>query len=74
MRQYTWVMVNKNRVTATHLDRNDVSKQLSSQIIDCSITPIGFTDHNLVSLIVPLCPLLGILILDCILGSNPCIS
>lgn len=50
VRQYTWVKVNNNRITAARLDRMYVSKQLSSQIIDCSITLVGFTDHNLVSI------------------------
>lgn len=46
-RQYKWVKVSINKVSAAHLDRNYVSKQLSSQII-----PMGFTDHNLVLIII----------------------
>ncbi len=52
MRQYTWLKVNNNRVMATRLDRMYVSRQLSNQIIDCSIIPMGFTDHNLVSVVI----------------------
>lgn len=52
VKQYTWIKVNNNRVTAARLDRIYVSKQLSSQIIDCSIKPMGVTDHTLVSIVI----------------------
>lgn len=50
VRQYTWVKVADNKVSAARLDQIYVSDDFSNRIIDCSIFPVGFTDHHLVSL------------------------
>lgn len=49
-RQYTWIKMMDNRVSAARLDRIYVSNHFSSRIIDCLIIPVGFTDRHLVSL------------------------
>ena len=48
-RQYTWVRVSNNRVSAARLDRIYISKNLSSRLVQSGISPVGFTDHHLVS-------------------------
>ena len=48
-RQYTWVRVRNNRVSAARLDRIYISKSLSSRLIKSHINPVGFTDHHYVS-------------------------
>lgn len=50
VRQYTWVKVVDDRVSAARLDRIYVSNDFSCRIVDCFIIPVGFTDHHLVSL------------------------
>lgn len=52
VRQYTWIKMTDNRVSAARLDRIYMSNHLSSRSIDCFITPVGYTDHHLVSLII----------------------
>lgn len=54
VRQYTWVKVNSGRVSAARLDRIYVSTFLSSQITECSIIPMSFTDHKLVLTVIRL--------------------
>lgn len=49
-RQYTWVRVDYNRVSAARLDRLYISQNLSSRLIYSSITPVDFTDHHLVTI------------------------
>ncbi|KAK2904012.1 hypothetical protein Q8A73_010669 [Channa argus] len=48
-RQYTWVRGNSNRVGAARLDRIYISQSLSSRLFSSTISPVGFTDHHLVS-------------------------
>lgn len=50
VRQYTWIKMTDNRVSAARLDRIYMSNHLSSRSIDCCIIPVGYTDHHLVSL------------------------
>ena len=47
-RQYTWVRVINNRVSAARLDRIYISLNLSSRLVHSRITPVGFTDHHFV--------------------------
>lgn len=47
-KQYTWVKISDNRVSAARLDRIYASKNLNNRIIDCVISPVGFSDHHLV--------------------------
>ena len=49
-RQYTWVRVSNNRVSAARLDRIYISKSLSSRLVNSHISPVGFTDHHYVSI------------------------
>lgn len=46
-RQYTWVSVANNRVSAAILD---ISQNLSSRLIHSNINPFGFNDHHFVSI------------------------
>lgn len=48
-RQYTWCRVNDNTVSAARLDRIYISHSLRSTLSDSSITPVGFTDHHLIT-------------------------
>ena len=47
VKQYTWVRVNDNRVSAARLDRIYISQSLRSRLTSSSICPVGFTDHHL---------------------------
>ena len=47
-RQYTWVRVRENQVSAVRLDRFYTSKKLINRILSADIIPVGFTDHHLV--------------------------
>ena len=56
VKQYTWVRVNDNRISAARLDRIYLSQSLSSRLTDSSICPVGFTDHHLTMANVSLSP------------------
>ncbi len=47
-KQYTWVKILDNRVSAARLDRIYVSKKCNNRVVDCCISPIGFSDHHLI--------------------------
>ena len=48
-RQYTWVKVTEGRVSAARLDRFYVNKTCSNRSTAAIISPVGFSDHHLVT-------------------------
>ena len=56
-RQYTWVKVTDNRISAARLDRIYVPQTLRAKLIKSCIIPVGFTDHHLIT--VDLCTSTG---------------
>lgn len=54
VRQYTWVKINNERVSAARLDKIYISKTSNSQLTECSIIPTSLTDHKLVLIAVSL--------------------
>ena len=57
VRQYTWLKINEGRVSAARLDRLYVSEQYCSRVGKCAITPVGFSDHHIVTVDIHLsCP------------------
>ncbi|KAL7374739.1 hypothetical protein ABVT39_006268 [Epinephelus coioides] len=55
-RQYTWVRVHNNTVCAARLDRLYLSKTLSPKLVQCTISPVGFTDHHFINIELILSP------------------
>lgn len=49
-KQYTWVRVGNNRVSAARLDRLYISQNLISRFIYSNINPVGFTDHHFITI------------------------
>lgn len=47
-RQYTWLKVSDDRVSAARLDRIYISKCSSNRVVECSFFPVGFSDHHMV--------------------------
>lgn len=48
VRQYTWVKISDDQVSAARLDRLYVSASFNTQVFICQILPVAFTDHHLV--------------------------
>ena len=49
-RQYSWMSVRDNRVTAARMDMFLISQNLRSRLSHSNISPVGFTDHHRVSI------------------------
>uniref|UniRef100_A0A8K9XWG7 Reverse transcriptase domain-containing protein n=1 Tax=Oncorhynchus mykiss TaxID=8022 RepID=A0A8K9XWG7_ONCMY len=57
VRRYTWIKVHEGRVSTARLDRLYVSEQYCSRVGRCAITPVGFSDHHIVTVDIHLsCP------------------
>ena len=50
VRQYTWLKISSNIISAARLDRFYVSSAFNNRVMECFITPVGLTNHNLVVL------------------------
>ncbi len=50
IKQYTWIKMTDNRVSAARLDRFYVKKTMSSRIEETRISPSPISDHHLISL------------------------
>ena len=46
-RQYTWVRVRENQVSAARLGRFYISKKLIDRTLSADIIPVDVTDHHL---------------------------
>lgn len=49
-KQFSWARVCNNQACAARLDRIYISKTLSPRLLTCTIDPVGFSDHHLVSM------------------------
>lgn len=49
IRQYTWVKINADRISAARLDRLYLSKELRNSVVHTAIVPTPITDHKLVT-------------------------
>ncbi len=50
IKQYTWIKMTDNRVSAARLDRFYVKKTMCSRIEETRISPSPISDHHLISL------------------------
>lgn len=51
VRQYTWLKVCDDRVSGARLDRFYLNEMWSNRVIDASISPNGFSDHHMITLV-----------------------
>jgi len=48
IKQYTWLKVSNNRVSGARLDRFYIGKVWDGKIMNVSILPVGFSNHQLI--------------------------
>jgi len=49
VKQYTWIKVSQERISAARLDRFYVCKKTNNRIVAANIVPVCFSDHHFVT-------------------------